>query len=206
LSLVEVMLVILTLFLLAAVFLPRMGSRSKPRSLRVSCTSNLKQVGLAYRLFSNDHGDQFPFAVSNELGGTLTFANSPQVFPHFEAISNEIVTPKVLACPADTARVRASDFLKSLANNNLSYFIGLGADESKPQRLLSGDRNITGGTLTNGFMRLLGSNSLAGWDRSMHNNAGNVGLADGSVQQVTPQSLQRQLQAQDLPVIRLAIP
>jgi len=40
----------------------------------------------------------------------------------------------------------------------------------------------------------------------LHNNEGNLGLSDGSVQQVTSTGLLKQLQAQDLPVIRLAIP
>lgn len=150
LSLVEVLLVIATVVLVAAIFLPRLARRNV-RSSRISCTSQLKQIGLAFRLFSNDHNDQFPFAVSNELGGTFTFANSPQVFRHYEAMSNELVTPKVLICSTDSGKLRATDFLTPLANSNISYFVGLGADESKPQRILSGDRNITGGTLSNGF-------------------------------------------------------
>jgi prepilin-type processing-associated H-X9-DG protein len=72
--------------------------------------------------------------------------------------------------------------------------------------LLSGDRNITGGTLNNGFLRILKTNTLAGWTTEMHNRAGNIGLADGSVQQVTDRGLQQQLEASALPLIRLAIP
>ena len=40
----------------------------------------------------------------------------------------------------------------------------------------------------------------------MHNNAGNIGLADGSVQLLNPRNLQKQLQVQTQLVIRLAIP
>ena len=71
---------------------------------------------------------------------------------------------------------------------------------------MSGDRNITGGILSNGFMRFLARTNNAGWTADIHVNAGNVGLADGSVQQMTSPGLQKQLQTQPLPVIRLAIP
>ena len=204
-TLVEILVVIAILAILAAVLLPAM-TRPKGGRNRLSCANNLKQIGLSFRLYANDHGDQFPFAVSNELGGTLEFTNSPQVFRHFESMSNEMVVPKILVCPNDPGRLRATSFLSPLANSNLSYFVGLDAEESKPNHLLSGDRNITGGTLSNGFLRVLPTNTAAGWTTELHTNYGNIGLSDGSVQQVTPTSLRRQLQAQDLPVIRLAIP
>ena len=203
LTVVEVLLVIATVVLVAAVLLPRL-ERSHPRSSRIGCTSNLKQVGLSFRLWSNDNNDQFP-QVSTNSASSLAWANSPQVFRHFQSLSNELVTPKVLVCPLDKKRKQASDFV-NFSNANLSYFVALDADESKPQRLLSGDRNITGGTLSNGFLRTVTSNTLAGWTTELHNRAGNVGLSDGSTTQTTEKSLQRQLELGDLPVIRLAIP
>ena len=205
-TLVEILVVVAILFfLLAAVLLPGL-TRTNKRSPRIGCTSNLKQVGLSFRLYANDHGDKFPFAVSNQFGGTLEFTNSPQVIRHFESMSNEMVIPKILVCPSDSGRAKATDVYSPLANRNLSYFVGLDAREDNPQLILSGDRNITGGTLNNGFLRLLPTNAAAGWTTELHNNAGNVGLADGSVQQLSPASLRKQLQAQDLPVIRLAVP
>ena len=211
LSLLEVFFVVITVALVAAVLLPILA-RPHYRVSRVGCTSTLKQIGLSFRLFSNDHDDKFPFAVSKLSDGTLEFTNSPNVFLHFQALSNELVTPKVLVCANDTNRQRASDFLLSgtsasfNSNSNLSYFVGLDADEAKPERILSGDRNITGGSLSNGFLRLLRTNSQAGFTAAIHNNAGNIGLADGSVQQMTPRILQWQLQSNTLAVIRLAIP
>jgi prepilin-type processing-associated H-X9-DG protein len=204
LSLLEGLFVIATLFLLASFLLPAL-SRPK-RSSRIGCTSQLKQVGLAYRIYSNDHGDQYPFAVSNELGGSLSFTNTPQVFRHFEVLSNELVTPKVLVCPVDRSRIRGASFQTPLSNLNISYFVGFEASEDQPQSILSGDRNITGGNLTNGFLRLVSKNDQMGWTKDLHNGQGNIGLGDGSVQQVTTGSLIKQVQAQPLPVIRLAIP
>ena len=73
LSLVEIAVVLATVALLVVVLFPSFQRRSAPGSIRsrLGCTSNLKQVGLGYRLWANDNGDRFPFSVSNHLGGTL---------------------------------------------------------------------------------------------------------------------------------------
>ncbi len=209
LTLVEVLVVIAIFAVLASFLLPAL-SRPHPRPSRMGCINNLKQVGLAFRLYANDHEDRFPWAVSTNLNETNTsgsreLINSPEVFRHYQAASNELVTPKVLVCQADKKRARATDFTK-FSNANLSYFVALDADGTKPQRLLSGDRNITGGVLSNRFLRLLWATNEVGWTTELHNRAGNVGLADGSVQQVTDRSLQRQLEASESPLNRLAIP
>ena len=205
LSLVEVLFVIGTVSLLgffALHWLSRPKARVHPRT----CISNLKQIGLSYRLYANDHGDAFPFAVSNELGGSLSYTNSSEVFRHFQVMSNELVTPKTLVCPADRSRVHATSFETPLSNQNLSYFVGFEAREDGPQTILSGDRNITGGRLTDSFLRLVSTNDQMGWTKDLHNGQGNIGLGDGSTMQVIPAILTKQLQTQSLPVIRLAIP
>jgi hypothetical protein len=157
------------------------------------------------RMFSNDHGDKFPWAVPKAEGGTLEFLNSPEVFRHFLAVSNELSTPKVLVCSYDLERQRASDW-NSFSNTNLSYFAGLDADEGKPQAILSGDRNIsTAATNILGLMEIT-SNShlrvLPGW----HYPGINIGLGDGSAQQMTEAQLRKWIQDTNATPIRLAIP
>jgi competence protein ComGC len=202
-SFVEAMVIIFVVALAVTLLLPALA-RTKARTKRIGCTANIKQNGLAFRLWSNDHADQFPQASTN-TSGSLAWANSPEVFRHFLALSNELVTPKVLACNSDSARFKAVDFT-TFSNSNLTYFVALNADESKPQQILTGDRNITGGTLSNGFLRVLTSADDVGWTREIHVGVGDVGLVDGSAQQFTPESLRRQLQAQKSPITRLAIP
>jgi type II secretory pathway pseudopilin PulG len=202
LSWIEVAFVLATLALLAAVFLP---SLARPRRAnRVSCMLNLKQIGLAARIYASDHNDQFPFAIAGERG-SQSHVNSPNVFRHFAVMSNELNNPKILVCPSDRERTRAPDFAR-LSNKTLSYFLALDADEAHPERLLSGDRNITGGVLSNGFMRILQTDSAAGWSPTLHTNVGNVALSDGSGWQTSPTRLQQLLSTQSLAVIRLAIP
>jgi hypothetical protein len=96
-----------------------------------------------------------------------------------------------------------------LANSKISYFVGLDADETRPQTILSGDRNIIGG-VSNGAWLIFRTTNTPSWGSDIHNLQGNIGLGDGSVQQMNSQSLARQFQSalasQTNPVIRLAIP
>jgi hypothetical protein len=144
-------------------------------------------------------------SVSTNLGGTLEYVARGEMFRHFQVMSNELSTPKILVCPADV-RQPANDFGPTFGNTNISYFVGVDADESKPQMLLSGDRNIDGGTkLANGILEIT-TNQLVSWSSRMHDGFGNVGIADGSVQQVTSSGLRSLLQQTGVATNRLAIP
>jgi len=46
-------------------------SYDEPRAMRINCINNLKQVGLSFRQWALDHGDQYPFNVSTNAGGTM---------------------------------------------------------------------------------------------------------------------------------------
>ena len=205
LTFIEVCVAIGILALLLSVLLPRLA-RTSSRPSRLGCTNRLKQVGLAYRLWSNDHEDQYPFSSTN-TGSSIAWINSPEVFRHYQVMSNELVTPKVLVCTEDGKRKQATSF-DDFSNANLSYFVGLDAREDAPHSILSGDRNITGGTLSNGFLRVLNADSEAGWTKEIHQNAGNVGLGDGSVQQLTPMRLRQQIAwaTTNRSFLRLAVP
>ena len=53
----------------------------------------------------------------------MEFNTGADTFRHFQVMSNELSTPKILACPADT-RAAANNFFR-LKNQNVSYFVGL---------------------------------------------------------------------------------
>ena len=82
------------------------------------------------------------------------------------------------------------------------------ANDAHPQMFLSGDRNITGPAAPeNGILKLV-PGGAAGWTAEIHGNQGNVGLADGSVQQYSNAGLQKALQdfGNATNVWRLALP
>ena len=143
-------------------------------------------------------------AVSNKLGGTLEWVPDGNAFRHFQVMSNELSTPKILACPADT-RQPAPNFAH-LQNQNLSYFVGLDGKEQDPQTLLTGDRNITNGLAPVRTVLNLSPNRPAGWTETIHVGAGNVGLSDGSVQAFSTLGLQTAIKKTGREKNRIALP
>jgi len=190
-TLIEVLMVLAVLMILAAVFLPALLQPRPHYAYRIQCVNNLKQVGLATRVWEGDNNDKYPTAVSVTNGGAMELMTGPNAWKNFQVMSNELSTPKVLLCPRETDRDRflATNFLH-LNNSNLSFFVGIDAAETNVNALLSGDHNITNGiAIKNGLLGLT-TNRPAGWTAEMHNTVGNLCLADGSVQQVSIAGLQ----------------
>lgn len=208
-TVVEFIVVVAVLVLLAFLLLPaHTGGNASPS--RINCVNNLKMVGLAFSQWSLDHGGGYPMQVSPTNGGTRGFVESGEVWPHFLVMSNELSTPKILRCLADKKRSAAPVFSQGFGNANVSYFVGVDADKGMPQMLLTGDRNLTGDpTSLTGFppgLLTLTTNTPVAWTQDLHKKAGNVGLTDGSVQQVTRSWLMEALRSSGAATNRLAIP
>jgi hypothetical protein len=94
--------------ILAGMLLPALA-KAKDRAQRINCVSNMKQIGLAARMWSNDHGGKFP--------------------PDFASMSNELATPKILVCPGDSSKTRAMNW-SEFGPGNLTYeYLEPGIDE-----------------------------------------------------------------------------
>lgn len=203
---VEIIIVLAVIAVLAAVFLPAIA-RPRMRSKRIGCTNLLKQVGLAFRLWSGDNGDKYPMQISVKSNGVMELIEAGYVSSAFLVMSNELSTPRILWCPSDTRNRMASTFASGLTNSNVNYFVGLDADETRPQMFLSGDDNlnVAGLPVKSGIIAL-STNMNVTWSTNRHNLQGNVGLADGSVQGFTSKGLMTALNETGTNVIRLAFP
>jgi prepilin-type processing-associated H-X9-DG protein len=111
---------------------------------------------------------------------------------------------KILVCPTDD-REPAGSFAE-LNNANLSYFVGLEADETQPRRFLAGDRNLTNNVPLEGEIMLLQAGQQIEWTAALHGNEGNIGMADGSVQQMSNERVRQAVKQTGLETNRLAMP
>ena len=100
-TLTELAIVIVLLLILGVGVMYFVAVNRDPHRTRIHCASKLKQVGLAYRVFANDNDDKFPFLVTN----SLAYGNVTQAWLHFQAMSNECCSAKILICPSDRERL-----------------------------------------------------------------------------------------------------
>src|SRR6266567_1023471 len=204
-TVIELLIVIACLGVLSALVVPAVARQGARRS-RIGCTCNLKQIGLAFRTWALDNSGKYPMQVSITNGGSTEKVETSIASVHFQAMSNELSTPKVLLCPADVGRTSADSF-QTFNNSHLSYFVGAEAEDTNPQGLLSGDDNLLiGGVAVKRGLLELGTNQPVGWSSARHVFQGNIGLADGSVQQCGNTRLRSLLIQTGLSTNRLLIP
>ncbi len=208
------MFVVVLLMVLSVVTLMWLTANRAQRegAARLKCANMLKSMSLGYRIFANDNDDKFPFRVTK----SLAFGNTTQMWHHFQAMSNELGSARILICPSDRERLpnirreftAGPTGLGSAGNAAVSYGGSLDADENLPETILLIDRNlVTNAWNLQGSVFLAGSNSPPPtWDRQMHKLCGNASLADGSVQQLTAAGLAAQVRQQGIATNRLLLP
>ena len=97
---VSIGLALLMIPIMAAMLLPALA-KAKGRAQTIQCVNKMKQIGLAARMWSNEHNEMFP--------------------PNFQSMSNELVNTAILVCPGDKQHAPASDWSQFNAAQNATY-------------------------------------------------------------------------------------
>ena len=111
-SLIELMVVVAIISILASLTLPALA-RGKSKSQQISCLSNLRQIGLACNLYTNENGDRFP--DRRDLKTSLGFKpwstwppSDPRGGWAAVALKNYLEVDRIWVCPNfNTAQLRA---------------------------------------------------------------------------------------------------
>lgn len=173
-------------------------AEGRPSSDQAACFNNLRLVGRAVEMWAADHVDQPSWRTPTTLGGTkpVTGLKAGAAWFEFAAMSNELYTPRILACPADeTVRVGAefstvptrgymATGMRGLAT---SYTVFLDNSYQVPASPVSSDRNIRTEGVTscaqgvNNADYFMPFGSLALWTNQVHGLKGHLLLTDGGV-------------------------
>lgn len=88
----------------------------KARAEKTACINNLKQIGLAIRMYSSDNRDRFPTSILQ--------------------VTNYLNSPALLVCPADALRQSESNDYRTLG------WATPGVGDSSYQFFLTGDKDL----------------------------------------------------------------
>ena len=190
------------LFLIATIVLPALAV-TKSDSGRMVCFNNLRLMGRGVITWAADHNQQFSWR-----SWPLSEGGSQQPRPgiawlEYSVLSNELVTPTILACPSDTGVRRARIFdtdpnggfsTPTYRNNAVSYPLHLDGSMDAPHSWLSGDRNLQADGVSGGcsagvtsahliWASIAPDYSSLRWTNAVHGtDLGHVLTTDGAVE------------------------
>ena len=135
--------------ILAAMLLPALAA-AKRKAQKINCVNNLKEVGIAFRIWEGDNNDKYPMQVSYTAGGasdycdhgsstsgTLSASGTPYAPGMvFLVMSNELATAKILFCPSDSIHTAGLGYATNFTYQDL---LGIGTPPTGGNKLTTAE-------------------------------------------------------------------
>jgi prepilin-type N-terminal cleavage/methylation domain-containing protein/prepilin-type processing-associated H-X9-DG protein len=98
-TLIELLVVIAIIAILAAILFP-VFAQAREAARKVSCASNLRQLGMGVRMYDQDYDEKYPYwnwGNSGQGGGSMSSLWHVAIFPY-------VKNTGIYACPSDSQR------------------------------------------------------------------------------------------------------